>query len=164
MKTLLHVFAVLGFFGMSDGAWPHDKIEQDEKTSAALVKQQMAWGIAGDPSKAGRTIHVAMSDAMRFTPDKIDVKVGETLKFVIKNDGKLLHEFVLGTEKTLSEHAAMMAKHPQMAHDEPYMVHVDPGRIGQIVWTFNRPGQFDFACLIAGHYQAGMVGKINVLK
>jgi plastocyanin len=28
--------------------------------------------------------------------------------------------------------------------------------------NFNRPGEFDFACLIAGHYQAGMVGKITV--
>jgi uncharacterized cupredoxin-like copper-binding protein len=39
---------------------------------------------------------------------------------------------------------------------------VAPGKTGEIVWTFNRAGQFDFACLIAGHYQAGMIGKITV--
>ena len=55
-----------------------------------------------------------------------------------------------------------MVKFPNMEHDEPYMAHVKPGESGEIVWTFNRPGDFDFACLIAGHYQAGMVGKIKV--
>ncbi len=55
-----------------------------------------------------------------------------------------------------------MLKFPNMEHDEPYMAHVPPGKTGQIVWTFNRAGDFDFACLIAGHYQAGMVGKIIV--
>ena len=55
-----------------------------------------------------------------------------------------------------------MLKFPDMEHDEPYMAHIPPGKIGAIVWTFNRAGEFDFACLIAGHYQAGMVGKIKV--
>jgi uncharacterized cupredoxin-like copper-binding protein len=57
----------------------------------------------------------------------------------------------------------MMVKFPGMEHDEPYMTHVSPGKRGQIVWNFNRPGEFQFACLIAGHYQAGMVGTINVV-
>jgi uncharacterized cupredoxin-like copper-binding protein len=59
-------------------------------------------------------------------------------------------------------HAALMLKFPSMEHDEPYMAHVPSGKSGEIVWTFNRPGSFEFACLIAGHYQAGMVGKIVV--
>lgn len=134
------------------------------KKSAPVVKEQKPWGIAGDAKAAKRTIEVKMLDTMRFSPDEIDVKQGETVKFVIRNDGQLLHEFVLGTKKENDEHAAMMMKHPGMEHDEPYMAHVAPGKIGEIVWTFNRPGDFDFACLIAGHYQAGMVGKIKVSK
>ena len=66
------------------------------------------------------------------------------------------------TQADLDEHAALMVKFPGMEHDEPYMAHVAAGQTGEIVWTFNRAGEFDFACLIAGHYQAGMVGKIVV--
>jgi len=84
------------------------------------------------------------------------------LKLVLKNNGKQLHEFVIGSKKELEEHAALMMKFPNMEHDEPYMAHVPPGKTGEIIWTFNKPGTFDFACLIAGHYQAGMVGKIIV--
>jgi uncharacterized cupredoxin-like copper-binding protein len=81
----------------------------------------------------------------------------------VKNTGQVLHELVIGTRKELDEHAALMMKFPTMEHDEPYMTHVKPGAQGEVIWTFNRPGNFDFACLIAGHYQAGMTGKINVL-
>jgi uncharacterized cupredoxin-like copper-binding protein len=70
---------------------------------------------------------------------------------------------VIGSKQALDEHAALMMKFPGMEHDEPYMAHVKPGRSGEIIWTFNQAGRFDFACLIAGHYQAGMVGTINVV-
>ena len=125
-------------------------------------KEQKPWGIAGDTKAVRRTISVGMTDDMKFTPDKIEIKQGETVRFTIKNNGKLMHEFVIGTKKELDEHAALMMKFPNMEHDEPYMAHVAPGKSGQIVWRFNRAGEFDFACLIAGHYQAGMVGKIKV--
>ena len=75
---------------------------------------------------------------------------------------KVLHEFVVGTKKYLDERAALMVKFPTMEHEEPYMAHVAPGKSGTILWTFNKAGSFDFACLIAGHYSAGMVGKITV--
>ena len=97
-----------------------------------------------------------------FAPDRIAVKLGETVRFVARNDGKVMHEFVIGTQAENAKHAEMMLKFPGMEHDEPYMAHVPPGKTGQIVWTFNRAGQFEFACLIAGHYQAGMVGTITV--
>jgi len=103
-----------------------------------------------------------MSDDMRFTPDVIKVKKGETVRIVVSNRGRTLHEFVLGTKKELEEHAALMIKFPNMEHDEPYMVHVPPDQTGEIIWTFNRRGEFDFACLVPGHYQAGMVGKVKV--
>ena len=60
------------------------------------------------------------------------------------------------------EHAALMKKFPNMEHDEPYMAHIAPGRTGEIAWTFNRAGEFDFACLPPGHFDAGMSGRIKV--
>ena len=132
------------------------------KKAAAVKKEQKDWGIAGNAEAVMRSITITMTDNMRFTPDRIDVRQGETVKIVLKNSGKMLHEFVLGTKKELEEHAALMLKFPTMEHDEPYMAHVPVGKTGQIIWTFNRAGDFDFACLIAGHYQAGMVGKVTV--
>jgi len=124
--------------------------------------EQTDWGIAGKPAQAIRTITIAMTDAMRFSPDSIAVQEGDTMRFVVKNQGRMLHEMVIGTPDALEKHAAMMARFPGMVHDEPYMVHVDPGKTGEIVWHFNRIGSFEFACLIAGHYQAGMRGTISV--
>jgi uncharacterized cupredoxin-like copper-binding protein len=100
---------------------------------------------------------------MRFVPERIEVKQNETVRFVVNNDGTVMHEFVIGTKQENDKHAELMVKFPNMEHDEPYMAHVPPGKTGEIVWTFNRAGDFDFACLIAGHYQAGMVGQIKVV-
>lgn len=133
-----------------------------DKKPAVVKKEQKEWGIAGNAKAVTRTIEIKMTDNMRFTPDRIEVKQGETIRLVHRNLGKIMHEFVIGTKKDLDEHAALMAKFPDMEHDEPYMDHVQPGKTGQIIWTFNRAGEFDFACLIPGHYEAGMVGKIKV--
>ena len=142
-------------------AWAHGDAKHPEQADS-VRKEQKAWGIAGDRKAVQRTVEFRMSDNMRFTPDRLEVKQGETVRFVLINRGALLHEFVLGTKAELDEHAALMLRFPNMEHDEPYMAHVPPGQTGEIVWTFNRAGEFDFACLIAGHYQAGMVGKIKV--
>jgi uncharacterized cupredoxin-like copper-binding protein len=129
---------------------------------ASTTRVQKPWGIAGDAREAKRTVEIRMLDTMRFVPGQIDVREGETVRLVLHNAGKTMHELVIGTKQALDEHAALMAKSPTMEHDEPHMAHVAPGRRGEIVWTFNRAGEFDFACLIAGHYQAGMVGKVRV--
>lgn len=136
--------------------------EDHNKKGAPIKKEQKDWGIAGDSKAAQRSIGIKMLDSMRFSPDKIEVKQGETLKLIVKNTGAVMHEFVIGTQKENDAHAALMIKFPNMEHDEPYMAHVAPGKTGEIIWTFNKPGEFDFACLIAGHYQAGMIGKIAV--
>ena len=134
------------------------------KPAGPVKMEQKAWGIAGNAKAAVRTIEVKMTDKMRFTPDRIEVRQGETIRLVHLNDGKIMHEFVLGTKAELDDHAALMKKFPGMEHDEPYMAHVAPGKTGEIVWTFNRAGEFDFACLLPGHYEAGMVGKITVVS
>jgi uncharacterized cupredoxin-like copper-binding protein len=104
-----------------------------------------------------------MSDAMRFVPGSIEVREGDTVRFVVANDGKLMHELVLGTKRELDTHAGAMARSSNITHDQPYMVHVPPGKSGDLVWTSNRAGRFDFACLVPGHSEAGMVGSITVI-
>ncbi len=121
-----------------------------------------AIGKAGDPKNIGRTINITMNDSMRFSPSEIAVKRNETVRFVLNNDGQLKHEMVLGTIKELKAHAALMLKFPSMEHAEPNQVSVEPGKTGTLVWQFTKGGTVDFACLQAGHYEAGMRGKIAV--
>jgi uncharacterized cupredoxin-like copper-binding protein len=149
---------------LSFGARAHEGAMHPVAKAGPVRKEQKDWGVAGDREAATRTIAIAMSDDMRFTPRLIEVKKGQTVRIVLTNRGRMPHEFVLGTKKELDEHAALMMKFPDMEHDEPYMVHVPAGKTGQVVWTFNRAGDFDFACLIPGHYQAGMVGKVKVIE
>lgn len=124
--------------------------------------EQRAFGREGDPRKVTRTIQVDMSDAFRFTPADLVVKRGETVKFVVGNSGRQLHEMVLGTAAELKEHAEMMKKFPNMEHADANMAHVKGGAKGEIVWQFNKAGEYQFACLIPGHFEAGMVGKVVV--
>jgi uncharacterized cupredoxin-like copper-binding protein len=148
---------------MSGTLYAHGTAHEDETDSAEeVIREQQPWGIAAAAGEATRTVEVSMSDTMRFTPENLSVSIGETVRFVVRNEGAVMHEFVIGTRETNDEHAELMLRFPNMEHDEPYMAHVEPGGTGEIVWTFNRAGTFDFACLIAGHYQAGMVGTITV--
>jgi uncharacterized cupredoxin-like copper-binding protein len=127
-----------------------------------VVREQKDWGIAGETRQARRTLEFRMGDDMRFTPATLRVRRGETLRLRVHNDGRLMHEVVIGTPAENAKHAELMVKFPNMEHDEPYMAHVPPGQTRDIVWTFNRAGTFEFACLIAGHYGAGMKGSITV--
>ncbi len=157
VKTLI----LAGLVAAAPAAFAHGDAEHQQ--SGPAKREQKPWGIAGNAKSAGRTIEIKMTDNMRFTPDRIEVRQGETIRFVHMNNGNAMHEFVLGTRKELDEHAALMKKFPNMEHDEPYMAHVPPGKQREIVWTFNRTGEFDFACLLPGHYEAGMVGRIRVV-
>lgn len=131
--------------------------------AAAPAAEQQAWGVAGDARAVQRTLTLQMDDQMRFVPNHIQVQEGETVRLHVVNQGKVMHEIVLGTPTTLQAHAQQMQQHPGMAHDAAHMAHVAPGGQGDVIWHFNRPGQFDFACLIPGHYQAGMTGTVTVL-
>ena len=161
MIPLTKLLVVALMVAMSSLAVSHGT-EGNAKKDAPIKKEQKDWGIAGDTKAATRTVKVSMLDTMKFSPDTINIKVGETVRFVVKNTGGQLHEFVIGTKKENAEHAALMLKFPNMEHDEPYMAHVARGKTGEIIWKFNKAGDFEFACLIAGHYQAGMIGKIIV--
>lgn len=121
-----------------------------------------AIGQAGNAAKVTRTIKVDMTDSMRFTPASIKVKQGETIKFVVKNSGKIKHEMVLGTEKDLKDHYEVMKKNPEMEHEDPNMVTVQAGKTAEMIWQFTKAGTVHFACLQPGHYDAGMKGALSV--
>lgn len=150
------------FAGLARPVFAHGDAHKKPARPAPVIREQQAWGIAAEPHEATRTVEIRMQDSMRFTPDQLQVLEGETLRLRVVNQGQMLHEIVIGTPQALEAHAAMMKKFPNMEHDEPYMAHVPVGQRGEITWTFNRPGEFAFACLIPGHFDAGMRGTVIV--
>lgn len=122
-------------------------------------------GEPGDPKKAARIIQVVMREGdgkMLFVPDRVEVKKGEQVKFVLRNNGDLDHEFVLATTEENLKHAEEMKKNPDMEHDDPNAKRINPKKGADLVWRFTKAGQFEFGCLIPGHREAGMVGTIVV--
>ncbi len=162
------IAAALTFGLGAAGAFAHDDGRSGKSADTHQSQESKGHGAVfgkpGDAKKVSRTIEVGMDDDMRFKPANIKVKRGETIKFVVKNDGALKHEMVLGTIKELKEHAALMRKVPEMEHDDPNAVSVEPGKTGTLIWQFTKPGTFDFACLVPDHFEAGMVGKIIVSR
>jgi uncharacterized cupredoxin-like copper-binding protein len=144
-------------------ALAHTDAKHEKKAARPLSTEEKPFGREGDPRKVSRTLNVDMGDQMRFSPAELIVKQGETVRFRVKNSGKLMHEMVLGTMADLNAHAEMMKKHPGMEHDEPYMAHVAPGRTETMVWQFTKAGDFFYGCLVPGHFDAGMMGKVKVL-
>jgi uncharacterized cupredoxin-like copper-binding protein len=126
---------------------------------------EAAYGRPGDPAKGGRVIQVVMTETdsgMAFTPTHIEVRQGEQIQFVLRNGGELDHELVIGTIEANNEHAQAMASHPDMAHEDPNAKRVGPKTSGVLRWQFTRAGTFEYACLIPGHREAGMVGTVVV--
>lgn len=120
------------------------------------------FGKPGNPARVARTVEITMDDTMRFTPARIEVAQGETVRIRVHNQGRLRHEIVLGEADALRRHAELMKLMPEMQHGGPNMASVGPGESGELVWHFTRPGSFDFACLQPGHFEAGMRGEIAV--
>lgn len=162
-KTLKLAAAGLALAAFATASPAHENHFAKPKGAAELAPEQKPWGIVGKPGAVKRTIDIVMADDMTFTPSVIEVREGDTLRLRLKNKGRDLHELVLGTTAEIEAHAAMMKKFPGMEHDEPWMAHVPPGRTGELVWTFNRAGDFDFACLVKDHYELGMAGRVRVL-
>jgi len=133
--------------------------------TGAVAHEASSAGTPGDPGLPARTVDVVMSDGvdgMRFSPDRIEAHRGEQIRFVIRNDGSLAHEFFLGGAGEIKRHAAMMDTMPDMKHDEPNAATLGPGATTMLLWRFPRRGEFEFACLIPGHFKAGMHGTIAV--
>ena len=118
-------------------------------------------GEPGDPAKPARTIEILMSE-MDYTPARIEVVRGEQIRFVLRNVGKEDHEFLLATTKENLKHGELMKKFPHMEHDDPNGVRVAPNKTAEIVWKFNKPGTFEYSCLIPLHRDYGMIGHVTV--
>lgn len=122
-------------------------------------------GEPGNPKKPSRTIQVTMGEfdgKMLFVPARVEVRKGEQIKFVLRNNGELEHEFVLASTADNLKHAEAMKNNPNMAHEEPNGREVDPKKTGEMLWKFTKAGEFEYACLIPGHREAGMIGTIVV--
>lgn len=177
-RSLPHAVAVLALGLAAAGAQAHGSGHDDHAAhgvapaahaghGAAMSgaqHAQTAWGKAGAARAAKRTVTIRMDDQMRFSPSRLRVKLGETVRLVVHNDGQLMHELVLGSRESIQHHAELMAQQPDMPHGGPDMAHVPPGKSAEIIWTFNRAGTVHFACLVDGHHLAGMVGSIEVVR
>ncbi len=142
-------------------------------------------GQPGDAAAADRTIEITMGDNF-FEPEDLAIRAGETIRFVLKNDGEFLHEFNLGTAAmhaahqkemmtmmeqgvltpTGLDHSKMKMDHGSgsMEHNDPNSVLIEPGTTKELVWRFAADTSLEFACNIPGHYESGMVGEIGVTK
>ncbi len=152
-------------------------------TSSFSASMKMI-GEKGDPTKIDRTIEIEMYDNYYY-PTQIDVKKGETIKFVVKNLGELVHEYNIGTKEMHIKHQPEMAKlveheilladkidHEKMkkmskkdhslGHSHANSVLLEPNETGEIIWKFSKNVSLEMACNMPGHYETGMVGKINI--
>lgn len=163
MKLRITAFAAI-IAAFSPSAFSHGDLKHEKKAARPISKAETPFGREGDPKKVTRTVTVDMSDQMRFNPAQLTIKQGETVRFRVKNSGKVMHEMVIGTMDELKKHAELMKKHPGMEHDEPYMAHVAPGKTETMVWQFTKPGEFHYGCLVPGHFEAGMIGQVVVAK
>jgi uncharacterized cupredoxin-like copper-binding protein len=153
--TLLAAIALVAGPGLSGSGRAHEGHEH-----AAF-----SAGEPGDPKKPARTVKVRMlegSGKMSFEPALIQVRRGEQVRFIVQNDGEEDHEFILATIEDNRKHAELMKKFPEMEHDDPNAKRVLPYASKEVLWKFTKRGEFEFACLIPGHYEKGMFGKVVV--
>ena len=147
-------------------------------TGFADPAHDVDFGKPGTEATVDRVIEISMTE-MKFSPAAIDVVEGETIKFVVRNDGRAIHEFAIGVEETWQAHRNEMKKmfkmgmmnmrkvnHEKMEasgmmHDDPNSVLLEPGGEAELIWTFFEAGDYGFACNVPGHFEAGMVGEFN---
>jgi uncharacterized cupredoxin-like copper-binding protein len=124
------------------------------------------FGVPGKAKAKARIVSVVMDDAadgkMTYTPNTVDVKRGETIHFVVENHGKVTHDFFVGPEQLIDEHAQELKKDPNTSMDDPSWIRVKAGDKGELLWRFTVKGDFDFASPLPGQIEAGMHGAITV--
>ncbi|MGH8127206.1 MAG: cupredoxin domain-containing protein [Gammaproteobacteria bacterium] len=184
MKTVISTFAAAVLI-LAPAAWTAANAQGmgEPQAKGSIHSETSAWGHPGKASAVDRTIHIKAEDSMRFVPAKLTVKAGETVKFVITNVGKLKHELVLGPKSEQREHekemqemmhsskmgmmhsGKMQEMHSgkmNMMHSDPNEVTLPPGKTQTLIWTFTKPGTYQYACHEPGHYAAGMYGTLTV--
>lgn len=159
-KRVLAAIAVAGLMSTTAIAAPGHKPGEGHNHA-----DETEYGKPGDPKKPARIVQVVMRESdgkMMFFPDLVKVRKGDQIRFQLRNNGEIDHEFVIGTVDENQKHMKAMEKNPDMEHDDPNSKRLKPKTKGEIVWQFTEAGTFEFACLIPGHYQSGMVGVIVV--
>lgn len=163
MKKTLTALALTGALAAPAWASSYHGAVHD---GPVLHADAMAIGYPGDPVLIGRTIRVSMLDAsdraMAFDPDGLDIEAGETIRIVLTNEGTVAHEFVMATPAEIAAHREEMRDIADMPHDAAFAARVDPGQSKSLIWTFANEGSFEIACLIPGHVEAGMRGRLTV--
>jgi len=157
--TIVAAFAVLS------ATSPMAATAGSEPAGHSHEMEDFSAGESGDPKELSRIIQVSMEERdgkMLYVPAQVEFRKGETIKFVLYNNGELDHEFVLASTEENLEHAEMMMKNPEMQHADPNARRVAPKQTSEIIWKFTKAGQFEFACLIPGHRDAGMIGTVDV--
>lgn len=161
-KGLVVAAGLVAVAGLATGIEP----QAGASTAHPLDHAQFGAGEPGDPDKPVRAVTITMRESgdgrMIFEPSVITAKPGEQIRFEIKNAGASEHEFMLDTVEHNARHKEAMEKNPQMKHDDPNGKTLDPGQSAGLVWRFTKPGTFEYACLIPGHYEAGMHGSVLV--
>lgn len=129
-------------------------------------RETFAAGEPGSPTRPAKVLAVTLEEkpdgSMTVTPAHLEVKRGTQIRFEIKNAGKATHEFMLGTLTDNAAHKLEMRKNPEMEHDDPNGKTIEAGGMAQILWRFSKVGTFEYACLLPGHYEAGMHGLVDV--
>ncbi len=156
LRILLAAAAALALPALAaEGHGGHEGHDMDH------MEDLSRFGAPGDPAKADRTIAVKAIE-IAFDTAALEIATGETVTFVLTNAGTQDHEFGIGDAAFFAEHTKMMADMPGMTHTMPNIVTAKPGETVKLTWTFSKPGDFEFACAIPGHYELGMKGTISV--
>ena len=134
-----------------------------EKHDSAQHHHMSAVGEPAQDKDVTKTIHVTMLDTMKYEFDgPLDIKEGDVIRFVVKNEGKILHEFSIGNAMEQKKHAEMMKSMPDMIHEDPNTLSLEAGGKGELIWRFKGKEEVVFACNIPGHYEAGMFAKVSL--
>ena len=152
--------------------------------SFSYADKNMKIGSIGKESEVSRVIKVVMYDNY-FKPSSFQIKTGETIKFKVENAGMLVHEFNIANKMMHMMHQPEMRKmfengillafsidkkkmkkmakmDKSMGHSHSNSVLLEPKQKGDIIWKFDNAVNIEVACNVPGHYQAGMIAKVNI--
>jgi len=162
--VVLACSCLLGTLSTTTALWADEPAGHEHEHHHHHAQPHSPAGAPGDPANVGKVVEVRMLDSMRFEPSRIEVAAGQTVKFVVTNTGKIRHEFGIGTHDEQKAHAEMMLADPDMTHDDGTVITVEPGQTLELIWRFGKPGVFEAACQVPGHYPAGMMSRIVVTR
>lgn len=172
---LYRIIATALLFASVVTSHPDQAAAHSEKPHANKI------GEPGTAAEVDRTISIDMTDS-EFDPSTVNVSAGDTIRFIVKNSGELVHEFNIGTAQMHAGHREemmtmmdkgvleadrinhhMMGQAGMMKHDDPNALLLEPGKSGEIIWTFVDNDSLEFGCNVPGHYESGMVGKFHMM-